>query len=66
MTDQPPPELPGGQESEVPDLRLALVVTIALLSDVEPVLRTEPELLLRLAAVRSVLRRLRAHVEETS
>jgi hypothetical protein len=50
----------------VPDLRLALVVTIALLSDVEPVLRTEPELLLRLAAVRSVLRRLRAHVEETS
>jgi hypothetical protein len=66
VTDQPPPELPGGQESEVPDLRLALVVTIALLSDVEPVLRTEPELLLRLAAVRSVLRRLRAHVEETS
>lgn len=63
---QPPPELPGGQETELPDLHLTLMVTIALLTDIEPVLRaTEPELLLRLIAVRSVARRLRAHLEET-
>jgi hypothetical protein len=63
----PPPELPGGQESELPDLRLALVVAVALLTDIEPTLRErEPELFLRLVAVRSVLRRLRAHIEEAS
>lgn len=65
MSDQPPPELPGGQETEAPDLRLLLAVVIALLTDVEPVLRDrEPELLLRLIAVRSVARRLRAHLED--
>ena len=60
----PPPELPGGQESELPDLRLALLVGIALLTDIEPELHEHPELLLRLVAVRSVLRRLRNHIDE--
>lgn len=67
MTSQPPPELPGGQETELPELRLALLVAVALLTDIEPVLRErEPELLLRLTAVRSVLRRLRAHIDEAT
>jgi hypothetical protein len=64
---QSPPELPGGQESELPDIRLALSVTVTLLGDLEPVVArgSDPELVLRLVAVRSVLRRLRAHLEET-
>jgi len=67
MTEtEPPPELPDGQESEPPDLRLALVVAIVLFSDLEPVLRDrEPDLLLRLIAVRQVLRRLRALQDES-
>lgn len=65
---QPPPELPGGQETELPDLRLTLVVGSQLLTDIEPILRASEEhadLLLRLAAVRSVMRRLRDHLAQT-
>ena len=66
MTDvNGPPEPPTGQEGELPDLLLVLKVTNTLLTDVKPVL-VEPEhhdLLLRLLAVRSVVQRLRHHME---
>jgi hypothetical protein len=59
-----PPEPPDGQESDPPDEKLALAVTITLLTDVEPVLRErDPELVLRLIAIRQVLRRLRKHLD---
>ena len=55
----PPPEPTIGQDDEEPNLRLALLVTRQLLNDVEPRLPIEDDdLRLRLAAVRSVLRRL--------
>ena len=63
---QPPPEFPGGQETDPPDMRLTLVVGVQLLTDIEPVLlRDHHELLLRLHAVRSVMRRLRDRLDET-
>lgn len=58
MTMTPPPEHDGGQELEPPDTRLAVRVAIRLLNDIEREADIGPELLLRLVALRSVLRRL--------
>jgi len=54
-----PPEPPGGQDDERPDLRLLLTVVRQLLDDIEPRLDVEEssDLRLRLVAVRRVIRR---------
>lgn len=59
-----PLEPPDGQEDEPPDVRQALLVVLLLLGDVRAHLRGQgdadpADLLLRLAAVAAVLRRIR-------
>lgn len=63
MTDAPP-ELPVGQDDEPPNRLLAVIVAIRVLNECETRLKgigddDDADLLLRLAAIRSVLRRLR-------
>jgi hypothetical protein len=75
MTTRPPPEFPGGQDDEPPDVRQAIIVTLVLLADLHRQL-TDPdpdqdpdddwaELLLRMGAVVAVLRRVRDHLDES-
>lgn len=59
----PPPEPAGGQETEPPDLRLALNATIRLLDDIGHTRQLDDDLTLRVFAVRAVLHRLRHHLE---
>jgi len=59
-----PPEHPGGQDDDPPDLLLALVATLTLLSDVRDRLDRErddraADLRLRISAIAAVLARLR-------
>lgn len=68
-----PLEPPEGQDPDPPDLLLTMIVTLTLLSDVRDLLEREhddanndparPDVLLRIAAVSSVLRRHRARLE---
>jgi len=62
LFENAPPEHPGGQDDQPPNLRRALIVTRLLLSDVDAYLREfegDPaDLRLRIDAARKVLRRL--------
>lgn len=72
LNDLDPYEPPGGQDDEPPDLRLAVTVVVRLLMDLNDRLEREhreddaetADLLLRLAAVLSVMRRVRTQLEE--
>lgn len=64
MTNRPP-EPPGGQDDRPPDTLATIRVVLRILDDVGDRLRDTPDhddLLLRLAATRSVLLRLREHL----
>jgi hypothetical protein len=66
-----PPEKPGGQDDQPPDLGLALAVVIHLLVDLrqrlalaEPVPEEDADLVLRILAISAVLRRIRDRMEK--
>jgi hypothetical protein len=59
-----PPEHPQGQETEPPDVPLAVKATIKLLNDIAERGRVDDDLMLRLLALRAALRRLRDHLEQ--